>query len=149
MDGIWWRVAQVPVVHRISNSVGKLENDARGWVTKAELEKKIGEEAAKSMTAFLESTAPEKCRDHPDAPGIQDTSMDLCTTQKSQSVQSKSTGKLFQSDMESNGPKFPYIALSGVSAVQCADERGDGKPKRRLGAQRYGVQGRKLFRFQP
>jgi hypothetical protein len=88
-SGEEWHKSQLYI--RISNSVGKLENDARGWVTKAELEKKIGEEAAKSMIAFLESTAPEKCRDHPDAPGIQDTSMDLCTTQKSQSVQSKST----------------------------------------------------------
>ena len=71
-SGEEWRKSQLYV--RIQNQVGQIDSDARGWVSKAELTSKLGSAGADSMIAFLEATAPEKCRDHPDAPGVQDTS---------------------------------------------------------------------------
>ena len=56
----------------ITNSRGTINADARDWLSVAELEGKLGKEAAKSMIKNLELNFPDKCRDHPDAPGIQD-----------------------------------------------------------------------------
>eukprot|EP00435_Cladocopium_sp_Y103_P015384 s2779_g3.t1 len=62
-----WKKSQVYI--NISNNVGNIDTNARDWLTLGELETKLGAEAAKSMKDFLETHKPEKCRDHPDAPG--------------------------------------------------------------------------------
>lgn len=67
-----WRKSQLYA--RITNSHGTIEADASDWLTRAELVAKLGETAADLMIAHLEANCPEKCRDHPDAPGIKDHS---------------------------------------------------------------------------
>ena len=63
-----WKKSEVYI--KITNNVGSLDTDARDWLTLGELTQKIGAEAAESMQTFLEENKPEKCRDHPDAPGV-------------------------------------------------------------------------------
>lgn len=55
-----------------THSQGSVESDARGWVTKEELVSKMGRDAAQKMILYKEQHRPDECRDHPDAPGIQD-----------------------------------------------------------------------------
>ena len=59
---------------QISNSSGKIENDMKDWVTRMELVQKMGETAAEKMIQHMEENNPDKVRDHPDAPGIKDSS---------------------------------------------------------------------------
>jgi len=65
-----WKKSSVYI--SITNERGTINADARDWLTVAELEGKLGKEAAKSMINNLELNFPEKCRDHPDAKGIKD-----------------------------------------------------------------------------
>ena len=70
-NGEDWRKTQI--FARISHSTGKVDSDARDWLTRVELEQKMGKQGADAMIAFLEAKQPEKCRDHPDAPGLKDS----------------------------------------------------------------------------
>lgn len=65
-----WKRTQVYA--RITSSSGTVKAAGREWVTRAELEQKMGKEAAESMIQFLEENRPDLCRDRPDAPGIKD-----------------------------------------------------------------------------
>ena len=56
----------------MTSQSGKVDSDVRDWLTFAELEAKLGKDAAKAMVAFKEANHPEHCRDHPDAPGVKD-----------------------------------------------------------------------------
>lgn len=56
----------------MTTQTGKLDSDVRDWLTVAEMEAKMGKDAAKAMIAFKEANHPEHCRDHPDAPGVKD-----------------------------------------------------------------------------
>ena len=58
-----------------TNKEGTVDTDTRGWVTLAELEHKMGHVGAESMVNYLEQNRPDQCRDHPDAPGVKDTSL--------------------------------------------------------------------------
>ena len=66
-----WRKSQTFI--RITDSDGNINSDLRDWLTRAELQQKVGEEAAKEMIDHMERHNPEKCRYHPDAPGVQET----------------------------------------------------------------------------
>ena len=65
-----WHKSQLYI--RIKAKTGTINSDARDWLSRAQLEANLGKDAADSMVTFLEQNNPEKCRDHPDAPGIQD-----------------------------------------------------------------------------
>lgn len=65
-----WHKSQLYI--RIKSKTGTVNSDARDWQSHAQLQASLGKAAADSMVAFLEQNNPEKCRDHPDAPGIKD-----------------------------------------------------------------------------
>ena len=65
-----WRKTRVYA--RMTNNTGHIDSDMREWVTLTEMENKMGKSAAEAMASFMETSRPEKCRDHPDAPGIKD-----------------------------------------------------------------------------
>ena len=62
----------------VTNSTGKIESDSKDWVSRLELVQKMGETGADKMIAHMEATNPEKCRYHPDAPGVEDGCMLGC-----------------------------------------------------------------------
>lgn len=69
-----WRKSRAYI--RATNKQGKVDSDARDWLTKEQLEMKIGKSAAASMVEHLEANQPEKVRDHPDGPpGVKDPAM--------------------------------------------------------------------------
>ena len=67
-----WTKSQVYI--ESTNREGTTDVDTRGWVTQGELELKMGKLGAESMVNYLEENRPDQCRDHPDAPGVKDTS---------------------------------------------------------------------------
>ena len=52
--------------------MGKVDTDARDWLTIKEVKEKLGDTAGQEMIDYLEVERPTQCRDHPDAPGIKD-----------------------------------------------------------------------------
>ena len=66
-----WRKTKIFV--KMTNSSGSIDSDSKGWLTFKELCDKMGDDAAAAMTKYLEAHKPEQCRDHPDAPGIEDS----------------------------------------------------------------------------
>ena len=66
-----WRKTKIYI--KMTDNSGKIDSDARDWLCKTELVQKMGEAGASAMISFLEKHKPEQVRDHPDAPGIEDT----------------------------------------------------------------------------
>ena len=76
-----WRSTETYL--RVKNSSGEIDSSQRDWVTRQELEQKIGKEAADRLIDYLERNRPEQCRDHPDAPGIKHSAREcvcVCVT---------------------------------------------------------------------
>ena len=129
-----WRKSQTFI--RITSSDGNINSDLRDWLTRAELQQKVGEEAAKEMINHLETHNPEKCRYHPDAPGVEETAVFFCfmTTQNVTGSISKMLTIPFippasnycgiLSPLKASFPKCIYGASSsGVQAIQSPSQR--------------------------
>ena len=56
----------------MTNSTGHIDSDMREWITLTEMITKMGQTAAEAMAGIMETSKPEHCRDHPDAPGVKD-----------------------------------------------------------------------------
>ena len=54
----------------MTSNTGRIESDMRDWLCKAEVIAKLGESGADEMIQYLETHCADKCRDHPDAPGV-------------------------------------------------------------------------------
>lgn len=62
----------------MTNNTGHIDSDMREWITLTEMMTKMGTTAAEAMAAVMETTKPEHCRDHPDAPGVKDPHTHTC-----------------------------------------------------------------------
>lgn len=71
-----WRKTRVYA--RMTNNTGHIDSDMREWITLTEMMTKMGTSAAEAMAAIMETTKPEHCRDHPDAPGVKDPHTHTC-----------------------------------------------------------------------